>query len=170
MNDQRPVESETMKIGLLLEAAQSHQDIVDDTLKRLQSHTLGLDSVVRDEVRRALIAELSGLVEHVTAASNALRDLHRSAQLRAVGTSALLTALPGLLAASLLWWWMPSPKRLMALRAQQQQLSASLTSLAQQGGRIDLRHCGDAGRLCVRIDRHAPSFGAQSDYYVVQGY
>ena len=41
--------------------------------------------------------------------------------------------------------------------------------LEQQGGRIDWRHCGEAARLCVRVDRKAPTYGEKADYYVVAG-
>lgn len=170
MTDRLPVDPETMKLGLLLETAQSHQEIADDTLKRLQAHTQGLDEVVRDEVRRVLVNELSEVVEQSTKASQALRTLERTAQLRAVWVSAILTALPGGIGALTVWWWLPTPNQILALRSEQQQLSATIARLTQNGARIDLRHCGDAARLCVRVDRHAPSFGVQSDYFIVQGY
>jgi hypothetical protein len=159
-----------MKIGLLLETAQNHQDLADDTLKRLHSHAQGLDSVVRDEVRRALIAELGELVDQSTRAARALRALEQAAQLRAVWCSAVLTALPGAIVSMLLWWWLPTPAQISVLRAQQQQLSTTNARLTQSGGRIDLRNCGSPARLCVRVDRQAPSFGERSDYLIVQGY
>jgi len=170
VTDQLPLDPEAMKIGLLLETAQNHQDLADDTLKRLQAHAQGLDAVVRDEVRRALIAELGELVDQSTRAAAALRALGHAAQLRAVWTTAILTALPGGIVALLLWWWLPNPGRVAALRAQQQQLAASIAQLTQSGGRIDLRNCGLPGRLCVRVDRRAPSYGERSDYLIVQGY
>jgi hypothetical protein len=170
VTDRLPVDPETMKLGLLLETAQSHQDIADDSLKRLHAHTQGLDDVVRAEVRRVMVSELSAVVEQAARASHALRVLERAAQLRAVWVSALLIALPGGIGAVAAWWWLPTPHQISALQSQQQQLSATIAWLTQSGGRIDLRHCGDAARLCVRVDRHAPSFGAQSDYLIVQGY
>ena len=159
-----------MKLGLLLETAQSHQDIADESLKRLQAHTQGLDDVVRAEVRHVMVGELSAVVEQAARASHALRMLERAAQLRAVWVSSLLVALPGGIGAVAVWWWLPTPHQIAALQSQQQELSATIARLTQSGGRIDLRHCGDAARLCVRVDRHAPSFGAQSDYLIVQGY
>jgi hypothetical protein len=164
------VDPETMKLGLLLETAQSHQDIADDSLKRLHAHTQGLDDVVRAEVRRVMVAELSAVVEQAARASHALKMLERAAQLRAVWVSALLIALPAAIGAAAVWWWLPTPHQIAALQSQRQQLSATIASLTLSGGRIDLRHCGDAARLCVRVDRHAPSFGTQSDYLIVQGY
>jgi hypothetical protein len=170
VTDHLPVDPETMKIGLLLETAQNHQDLADDTLKRLHAHAQGLDGVVRDEVRRALIAELGELVDQSTQAAHALRVLGRAAQLRTVWCAATLTALPGGIVALLLWWWLPTPGQIATLHAQQQQLSATVARLTQSGGRIDLRNCGSPARLCVRVDRRAPSYGERSDYLIVQGY
>jgi flagellar biosynthesis/type III secretory pathway chaperone len=170
MTDRLPVDPETVKVGLLLETAQNHQDIADDTLKRLHAHAQGLDDVVRAEVRRVLVTQLSEVVEHTTRASHALRTLERAAQLRAVWVSAILAALPGGIGVLVVWWWLPSSGQMMALRSQQQQLSQAVARLTQSGGRIDLRHCGEPARLCVRVDRHAPSFGTQADYLIVQGY
>jgi hypothetical protein len=109
-------------------------------------------------------------VEQSTRASQALRALERAAQLRSVWVSALLTTLPAGLGALAIWCWLPTPHQISELQSQQQQLSAMIARLRQSGARIDLRHCGDSARLCVRVDRHAPSFGAQSDYFIVQGY
>jgi len=170
MNDRLPMDPDTMKLGLLLETAQNHQDLADDSLKRLQAHTLGLDSVVRDELRRALIAEVSGLINEIERATEALRGLQRAARLRSLWSATMLSSTPGALIAALLWWWLPSSHQLAALRAQQQQLSSVVSQLEQRGGKIELKRCGDPARLCVRVDRHAPSFGSQSDYLVVQGY
>jgi hypothetical protein len=70
----------------------------------------------------------------------------------------------------LLSWWLPAPGQIAALRAEQEQLATSVARLTASGGRIDLRHCGDSARLCVRVDRRAPAYGEQSDYLVVRGY
>jgi hypothetical protein len=170
MTDRLPMDPDTMKLGLLLETAQNHQDLADDSLKRLQAHTNGLDSVVRDELRRALIAEVSGLINEIAQATAALRRLERAARLRSLWSATVLTSTPGVLIAALLWWWLPSPNQIATLRAHQQQLSSAVSQLEQLGGKIDLRRCGASARLCVRVDRRAPSFGSQSDYVVVQGY
>jgi hypothetical protein len=164
------VDPQTMKLGLLLETAQSHQDLADDSLKRLQAHTQGLDAVVRDEIRRAVIAELADLVEHCNGAAQGLKALGRAVQLRTVWCSAVLCAVPAVLVSVLVWWWLPRPERIAALRAQQQQLSDNLAQLSRSGGRIELRNCGTPARLCVKVDRRAPAFGPQADYLVVQGY
>jgi hypothetical protein len=35
---------------------------------------------------------------------------------------------------------------------------------------MELRRCGDAQRLCVRVDRSAPAYGAGADFFIVKGY
>ena len=68
------------------------------------------------------------------------------------------------------WWILPSPTELAALRAKRAELASNVARLEQHGARIDLRRCGAAERLCVRIDRHAPAYGEAADYLVVRGY
>jgi hypothetical protein len=170
MSEGAPVDPETMKLGLLLEAAQSHQDLVGDSLKQLRAHTQGLDAVVRDEIRRAVIAELAELVEHCNSAAQAMRSLSRVVQLRSLWSGAVLAILPGAAVSALIWWWLPTPARIASLRAQEQQLSENVQRLTQQGARIDLRRCGSGARLCVRVDRGAPAFGQHGEYLIVENY
>jgi hypothetical protein len=35
---------------------------------------------------------------------------------------------------------------------------------------MELRRCGAAGRLCVRVDRKAGTFGEGGEFLVVKGY
>jgi hypothetical protein len=163
-------ESSTVSIGLLLEAAQSHQELAEESLKRLQLHAQGLDEVVRDAVRRTVVAELGSLAEHSEHTIHAMQRLQRTAQVRAIWAGTILTAVPALIAALVLWRLLPSPARISSLRGEEQQLRDSIARLSQSGGRIDLRQCGVPSHLCVRVDKHAPSYGERSDYLVVQGY
>jgi hypothetical protein len=67
-------------------------------------------------------------------------------------------------------WALPSSADIATLRARREELAASVAKLEQQGGRIDWRRCGEAKRLCVRVDRKAPSYGEKADYFVIEGY
>ena len=168
--DTLPLDEGTRRLGLLMETAHAHQELIDGSLKQLQAHTQGLDEVVRDEIRRAFIAELGELMDESARAGEVLRALARSATLRVAWWSALIGVVPSGIVAMLLSWWLPAPAQIAALRAEREQLSAAVARLADTGGRIDLRRCGDTSRLCVRIDRRAPAYGEQSDYLVVRGY
>ncbi len=165
-----PVDDSTVKLGMLMETAHSHQELVDASLQRLQAHTQGLDQVVRDEIRRTVVAELGALIEEGARATEVLRKLGRSGSLRFAWWAAVIGITPGLALALLLLWWLPTPAQIATLRDQHDRLAAAIARLADSGGRIDLRRCGDSARLCVRIDRHAPAYGEQSDYLVVRGY
>ena len=135
----------TMKLGLLMEAAQAHQKAAESSLKKLKATANDLAAIVRDEVRRA--ANVQILVW-------------------SVGITALCSAVPLALAC----WIIPSRAEISALRAKRDELAAQIASLEERGGRIELRRCGVGARLCVRVDRKAPTYGEQSDFLVVRGY
>ncbi len=164
------MEENTIKVGLLMEAAQAQQALAASALEKLDAHTRELDTVVRDEIRNTLVEELQLLGNESRRAAEALRSLGRSANLRvafwSVGVTLLCTAIP--LCAT--WWFLPSQSELATLRAKREELTSSLARLEQRGARMDLRHCGDSGRLCVRVDRKAPIYGEGGDYYVIKGY
>jgi len=65
---------------------------------------------------------------------------------------------------------LPSKSEIDALRIERDALALNLSRLQQLGGRVDWHHCGDEARLCVRVDRKAPVYGDQSDFFVVKGY
>ena len=83
-----------------------------------------------------------------------------------VGAAVLCTLVP----LGVARWALPSAAEIAALRARRDEISADLARLEQQGGRIDWRRCGDAKRLCIRVDRKAPIYGDKADYYVIEGY
>ncbi len=160
----------TMKFGLLMESAQAHQKLADAHLEKLRAHTRDLDGIVREEIRRTFIEELQALTEESKRAAQALQGMKRAANIRGllwtVVAAILCTAIPSVFA----HWLLPSASEVASLRAERERLTSSVTRLEQQGGRVDWRHCGDAARLCVRIDRSAPSYGDKADYYIVKGY
>jgi hypothetical protein len=164
------IDETTMKFGLLMESAQAHQKMAESHLEKLRAHTQDLDGVVREEIRRTLIEELDELTAESRRAAQALKGMKRAAHLRGlifnVATVVLSVAIPSALAYRLL----PSPAQIETLRARRDELQASVARLEQSGGRIDWRHCGEQARLCVRVDRGAPSYGDKADYLVVKGY
>jgi hypothetical protein len=168
--DSMPLDDGARKLGLLMETAHSHQDLIDDSLRQLQAHTQGLDQVIRDEIRRAFVAELGELMEESARAAEALRALGHAVTLRVAWRGTVLGIVPGAIVALLLACSLPAPGRIAALRLEHEQLSAAVARLADSGGRVDLRRCGEQSRLCVRVDRRAPAYGEQSDYLVVRGY
>ncbi len=160
----------TMKLGLLMEAAQAHQKAAESSLKKLKATANDLAGIVRDEVRHVVIEEFQSLTTDSKRASDALHEVQRAANVRAlvwsVGITTLCSAIPLLLTC----WIIPSRAEISALRAKHDELATKIASLEERGGRIDLRRCGAGARLCVRVDRKAPTYGDQSDYLVVRGY
>jgi hypothetical protein len=164
------LEDATMQVGLLMESAQTHQKLAETQLEKLRMHTQDLDGVVRDEIRRTLIQELSMLTAETARATRALEKIRRSAARRGALWSIGAAAVCALAPLAVAHWALPSASEIASLRAQQDQLSLSIAKLKAQGGGIDWRRCGEAKRLCVRVDRKAPAFGEKADYYVIQGY
>jgi hypothetical protein len=160
----------TMQLGLLMEAAQTHQKSAESTLRKLKATTNDIATLVREEVRNVIVTELQSLEADTKRASNALREVQRAATLRvliwSVGITTLCSGIPLLLAC----WLIPSHGEIAVLRARHDELATKIASLEERGGRIDLRRCGAGARLCVRVDRKAPMYGEQSDYLVVRGY
>ena len=164
------IDDATMRVGLLMESAQAHQKLAESQLERLRAHTQDLDGVVRDEIRRTLVEELQMLSAETARATRALEKIRRSVAARttlwSLAAAILCTAAPIAIAR----WALPSAADVEALRARRAELAADVAKLEQQGGRIDWRRCGDARRLCVRVNRKAPAYGEKADYYVLEGY
>lgn len=164
------IEDETLKVGLLMEAAQAQQTLAANTLDRLREHTAGLDAIVRQEIRATLLEELRALEEDSRKAAEALRRLQRTANLRLILWSAIVLSVASLLPSAMAWWLLPTSAEIQALGARRDELAANITRLSRQGGNLELRHCGANQRLCVRIERGAPAYGAAGDFLIVKGY
>ncbi len=160
----------TMKIGLLMEAAQAQQKAADSSLRKLKAATHDLAASVREEVRRAVLEELHSLEADSKRACEALHAVRRAANTRVLVWSIGITLVCSAIPVALTCLIIPSGADIAALRAKHDELATKIASLQEQGGRIELRRCGENGRLCVRVDRKAPTYGEQSDYLVVRGY
>jgi hypothetical protein len=164
------MEDVTMQLGLLMEAAQAQQRAADSSLRKLKAVTNELAGIIREEAHRVLVEELHSLEADSRRACEALHNVRRAADVRVLTWSVGVTLLCSLIPLGLAYWIIPSHSEIVALRARHLELAAKIANLEKQGGRIDLRRCGDGGRLCVRVDRAAPMYGEQSDYLIVRGY
>jgi len=146
------------------------EQALDAAIERFGSLARDLEQVVRDEVRAAFVEEFAALGQTGRRAAEALEAVRRAASLRlalwAVGVVASCCVIP----AAILWTLVPTRADLSRLRAERDALAANVAQLTERGGRIDLRRCGAAGRLCARVDRSAPAYGARGDYFVLSGY
>jgi hypothetical protein len=164
------MEDETLKLGLLMEAAQAQQSLAATTLDRLREHTAGLDAIVREEIRTTLLEEMRALAEESRGAAEALRRLQRSANLRVVAWSVAVLTPVSLIPCAIAWWLLPTRADIQALVARRDELTANIARLARQGGNVELHHCGTNRRLCVRVERSAPPYGEAGDFLVIKGY
>jgi len=164
------MEEETLKLGLLMEAAQSQQTLAATTLERLREHTCGLDAIVREEIRATLLEEMRALYEDCHRAAEALRRLQRTANLRLFAWSAAVFILASLVPCGIAWWLLPTRAEIQALGVKRDELTANIARLSRQGGNLELRHCGTTHRLCVRVERTAPAYGEAGDFLIVKGY
>ena len=170
MNVAAPAPDDTVKLGLLLEAAEAQQRLAESSLAALHEQLNGLDHVVRDEVRETLITELGALTSEAAQAASILARLRRVMDLRVALWTVLMTGLPALTSVAALWHWMPSAQELAARRSQLAQLQSAVRQLEGAGGSAQLQRCGPSARLCVRVDVRAGAFGSAGDYRVVAGY
>jgi len=157
------------KLGILIETAETTQQLATALVQRLEQHTRGLDAIVRQEIRRTLIEELREVHTESQRAVDSLHRLEHAGRRRAAFWTLGLLACSTALSLAIAAWWLPSPSEMTKLTAQRADLLASLDVLKQHGARADLRTCGDH-HLCVRVDPKAPRYGEQSDYFVVHGY
>ncbi len=163
-------DDKTMAFGLLMESAQAHQKLAESQLQKLRDHTRDLDGVVRDEIRRTLVDELQSLTVETARAIGALEKIKRGATLRNTLASvavAMACAIAPIAVAKLA---LPSATEISALKARHDELTLNIARLEQRGGRVDLRRCGAALRLCVQVDIKAPKYGDKADYYIIEGY
>lgn len=167
------MDEEAIKLGLLLEAAQTHQALATALIEKLQAHTTGLDEVVRDQIHRTLLEQLRGLHTESQNTVAALRTERQQIRTRTIIRSVAMMGLSALvtlaIALGVAWYVLPSRSDIEALRAERDQLADNAALLEQHGARADLRRCGGE-HLCVRVDLTAPRFGEQRDYFVIRGY
>jgi len=164
------MEEQSAKLGFLMEAAASHQNVAENVLRQLAAHTQDLEAVVRGEIRRALAEELQAFSSETHDAIAGLRAVRRSVTLRVGAWNLAVVVLSGLAFLGAGWMMLPSRTEMARLRERRDELSGAVAQLEKQGGRIDLRRCGESRRLCVRVERQAPAFGVAADFYVVKGY
>jgi hypothetical protein len=170
MSAVRPADDETTRLGMLLEAAHSQQELISAGIEQFQSLARDLDEIVRAQIRRTLAEELGSLCEETQRLLAVLRGVEGAARLRLLRLTLAMTLLSAAGSAGVAYWWLPSHAQISMLREQRDSMRAEIDALAASGGRVDLRRCGDNRRWCVRVERHGPTYGADSDFLIVKGY
>ena len=163
------MDQDSVKLGLLIEAAQTHQKLAETAIEKLSQHTQSLEAAVRDQIQRTLVDSLKTVHTEAQRAVEALQRIKREANARVVLWTLGLTAMSAGIALFIAWWVLPTPAEIARLRTERDELASNIAALNQRGGRADLRRCG-TGRVCVRVDLSAPRYGESSDYMVIKSY
>lgn len=138
-------------------------------LMQLNERMKGLEAVVRDQIRRAVVEEMKTVRAETQSAVEALQSVKRAANARVTLRSLGLTAISVGVALFVAWCVLPNPAEIAALRTERDELASNIAVLNQRGARADLRRCGTR-HLCVRVDMNAPRYGDQREYFVIRGY
>lgn len=129
-----------------------------------------LEQAIRDELRAAFVEEFEALGQAGHRAAEALNAVRRVASLRLAVWAIVVVVCCSVIPLAVARIAFPTPTELMRLRSERDSLEAQVAQLSQRGGRADLRRCGAQGRLCARVERNGPRYGADGDYYVLKGY
>ena len=164
MNSELATEAAPTELGRVLETVHAQHSQIHGMLATLDTRSRDFDSAMGEAVQRAFM-DAAGL-----RAAEKLSQIHRATGMRFALWSFGIVSACSLVPTVLTWMLMPSRSQLMQARQSLDQLSAGIARLSREGGRIDLRHCGEANRLCVRVDRKAPFYGEGADYAVIKGY
>jgi hypothetical protein len=164
MNSDLSIATAPVDLGRVLETVHAQQSQIHGMLATLDTRSRDLDSTMGEAVQRAFM-DAAGL-----RAAEKLSQIHRATGMRFALWSFGIVSACSLVPTVLTWMLMPSRAQVTQARQSLDQLSAGIARLSREGGRIDLRHCGEANRLCVRIDRKTPFYGENADYAVVKGY
>lgn len=157
-------ETAPVDLGRMLATVHAQQSQIHGVLTTLDSRSREFDTTVGEAVQRAL-ADAAGI-----RAAEKLSQIHRATGMRFARWSFGVVSVCALVPALLSWALLPSRTQVLQSRQALEQVNAGVAQLARQGGRIDLRRCGAAQRLCVRIDRKSPFYGENADYIVLKGY
>jgi hypothetical protein len=164
MNSEVSVDTAPVDLGRMLARVHAQQSQIHGVLTTLDSRSREFDTTVGEAVQRAL-ADSAGI-----RAAEKLSQIHRANGMRFARWSFAIVSACALVPTLLSWALLPSRAQVLQSRQALEQLNAGVAQLTRQGGRIDLRRCGAAQRLCVRIDRKSPFYGENADYIVLKGY
>lgn len=140
-----------------------------------QSLAGAADAAVKalEEAAKPVIGSLSGVVKAAGEAEGSMRRAGAWFAWKWVAVAGGGAVGVCLLAYASLAWQLHQVNSLREEKAELQdevvQLQANANEWAKQGGRVKLERCGDALRLCVRVNKTA-IYGKDNDYFVLRGY
>lgn len=163
------MDQDSVKLGLLIEAAQTNQKLAEAAIEKLNKQTQGLAALVKDQIQLALADGLKSVEAETEGAVKALQRAARAANARTAFWTLGVTAVSAAIALLVACWVLPTPAEIATLRTERDELASNIAVLNERGARADFRRCG-TGHLCVRVDTNARRYGDQKDYLVIRGY
>jgi hypothetical protein len=163
-------------IAALMDKADEDQERASQVITQLEAVSERLQQEVREAAATGMQEALQGLHGGIERARNVVVDLQRFSLWRAAWQHVIVSVVTIAIALLAVRWYVPQPDEMKALRAERDQLQASIEDLTERGGHIQLSSCGNPGnkkRLCVLVDPAAGKFGnAQSGelYMIAKGY
>lgn len=157
-----------MKAGLLMEAAEAHQQLTAAALARLDAVTRTLEPAVRDAVTKAALEEFRHMHEETKRTAQALKRL-RGGLTWNIGLLACLmsAASAGVLLAAI--YFAGGLNSYSAAPAGLRGDPAALAEVGRRGLLVEVALCGEPRRVCVRVEPKAGVFGARKDQMVAGG-
>jgi hypothetical protein len=126
-----------------------------------------------EEATKPVIGRLSGVVQAAGEAEGSMRRAGAWFAWKWVAVAGGGAVGVCLLAYASLAWQLHQVESLREQKAALQdevvQLQANANEWAKQGGRVKLERCGEASRLCVRVNKTV-SYGKDNDHFVLRGY
>ena len=162
------------KIGMLIAAFADQRQQLQVTLDAMGQTRAQLQTAVAGAAHDAVAEALVTVKAQAESAAATMRQVERFHVWRAAVLH-FTTAL-GAIAVTLVavWWYVPTVSEMNQLRAERDELQASIEDLTHRGGKMKTSGCGPKSRRCVLVDAAAGRFGFpghQDDVYmIVKGY
>jgi hypothetical protein len=134
-------------IAALMDKADEDQERASQVITQLEAVSKRLQQEVREAAATGMQEALQGVHGDIGRARNVVIDLQRFSLWRAAWQHAIVSVVTIAIAVLAVRWYVPQPDEMKALRAERDQLQASIEDLSKRGARIVMTTCGK--RLCI---------------------
>jgi uncharacterized protein YukE len=168
------MDPEERKIAALIAAFDTEHARVQGALAALNQTGARLQQEVKSAAASAVTAALKDLNQGIQEATRTLAQMRKYSLWRGA-LQHFMVALAAITVTLLaVAWYVPTPSEMNQLRAERDQLQASIEDLNKRGAKMKIIGCGPQSRLCVLVDRAAGTFGVAGSkddvYMIVKGY
>lgn len=150
------MDDEARKIGMLIAAFDAEHARLHSAVEALSRSGAQLRLEVKGAAREAVDSALTELHPHIDRAGRTLVHLQRFSLWRAAWQHVLVAVVAIGIALVAVGWYVPALSQITALRAERDQLQASIEQLNSQGARMKTAMCGAEGerqRFCVLVPK-----------------